>query len=285
MTFTVYLESHPLAPKTIHRYSLDIGLFLDWLEAEQISETSFHYNDLMAFIQHMAEQGMGKRRISQYLSIIRHYCQYLIREGQRVDNPASGVFIRGLNRAVPVNLLGVEEMDLLYQQYQIQLNVHVSSKIMLGLLIYQGLAVAELMRLRAHHFLIRDGRVIIKGTHHTNERNLMLQAQQVPMLQKYLKQNKDKEGYLFMEPQKQQVSEKNIGNRLQYMFYQLRQLNPKVVSAKQIRMSVITNWLKKHSLRETQYLAGHKYVSSTARYQTTNLDDLQQALKDHHPLK
>jgi integrase/recombinase XerD len=50
-------------------------------------------------------------------------------------------------------------------------------------------------------------------------------------------------------------------------------------------MSVITNWLKKHSLRETQYLAGHKYVSSTARYQTTNLDDLQQALKDHHPLQ
>lgn len=285
MTFTEYLQSQELAQRTIHRYSLDIGLFLEWLEAEQISEAAFHYSDLMAFIQHMTEQGMGKRRISQYLGIIRHYCQYLIREGQRVDNPASGVFIRGLNRAVPVNLLGVEEMELLYQQYQIQLNVHVSSKIMLGLLIYQGLAVAELMRLRPHHFLMKDGKVIIKGTHHTNERTLMLQAHQVPMLQSYLKQNKDKEGYLFMEPKKQQVSEKNIGNRLQYMFYQLRQLNPKVVSAKQIRMSVITNWLKKHSLRETQYLAGHKYVSSTARYQTTNLDDLQQALKDHHPLK
>lgn len=69
------------------------------------------------------------------------------------------------------------------------------------------------------------------------------------------------------------------------MFHQLRQLNATVISAKQIRMSVITNWLKKYSLRETQYLAGHKYVSSAARYQTTNLDDLQQALKDHHPLK
>jgi integrase/recombinase XerD len=285
MTFTEYLEAKQLAPKTVRRYSIDVNLLLEWLEVEQISETSFHYNDLMAFIQHLTEQGMGKRRSSQYLGIIRHYCQYLIGEGQRADNPASGVFIRGLNRAVPVNLFGVEEMELLYQQYQIQLNVHLSSKIMLGLLIYQGLAVAELMRLRPHHFLMKDGRVIIKGTHHTNERMLPLQAHQVPMLQQYLKQNKDKEGCLFMEPKKQQVSEKNIGNRLQYMFYHLRQLNPKVVSAKQIRMSVITHWLKKHSLRETQYLAGHKYVSSTARYQTTNLDDLQQALKDHHPLK
>jgi integrase/recombinase XerD len=285
MTFTEYLEAKQLAPKTVRRYSIDISLFLEWLDNEQIAAPAFHYNDLMAFIAHQTETGMGKRRISQLLCIIRHYCSYMISEKVRMDNPATGVFIKGISRSVPVNLLSTEEMNLLYQQYRIQLNVHVSSKIMLGLLIYQGLAVAELMRLRAHHFLMKDGRVIIKGTHHTNERILSLYSHQVHPLQHYLKTNKQKECYLFMEPKKQQVSEKNIGNRLQYMFYQLRQLNPKVISAKQIRMSVITNWLKKHSLRETQYLAGHKYVSSTARYQTTNLDDLQQALKDHHPLQ
>jgi integrase/recombinase XerD len=176
-------------------------------------------------------------------------------------------------------------MDLLYQQYKIQLHVSDGNKIMLGLLIYQGITVAEIMRLKAHHFLIKDGRVIIKGTHHTGERKINLEAHQINLLQQYIKASKDKEGYLFIEPRRKQVSPTNISNRLQYMFYQLKELNPKVVSAKQIRMSVITHWLKKHSLRETQYLAGHKYVSSTARYQTTNLDDLQQALKDHHPLK
>jgi integrase/recombinase XerD len=285
MLFTAYLQAQQLAPKTVRRYSVDIAQFKDWLDAEQIGEIAFHYNDLMAFIQHLTEQGMGKRRISQLLSIIRHYCSYLISEKLRTDNPAAGVFIRGVSRTIPVNLLTTEEMDLLYQQYQIQLHVSDGNKIMLGLLVYQGLTVAELIRLKAHHFLIRDGRVIIKGTHHTNERKMNLEAHQIEPLQQYIKISKEKEGYLFTEPRKQQVSEKNISNRLQYMFYQLRQLNPKVISAKQIRMSVITNWLKKHSLRETQYLAGHKYVSSTARYQTTNLDDLQQALKDHHPLK
>jgi len=285
MTFPEYLQSQNLAPKTVRRYSQDILLLLEWLETEQLHETSFHYNDLMAYVQQLTEQGMGKRRVSQLLTIIRRYLGYLVQEGRRSDNPAAGVFIKGLNRAVPVNLLTSEEMDLLYQQYQIQLHVSDGNKIMLGLLVYQGLSVGELMRLKTHHFLMKDGKIIIRGTHHTNERILPLQAHQVPMLQQYLRQSKDKEGYLFTEPRKQQVSEKNISNRLQYMFYQLRQLNPKVVSAKQIRMSVITGWLKKHSLRETQYLAGHKYVSSTARYQTTNLDDLQQALKDHHPLK
>ncbi len=32
-------------------------------------------------------------------------------------------------------------------------------------------------------------------------------------------------------------------------------------------------------------MAGHRYVSSTERYLTTNLEDLREALNKHHPLK
>jgi integrase/recombinase XerD len=285
MTFMEYLQQQKLANSSIVHYERSITAFITWLDEEQITASAFHYNDLMAYIQHANEQGASKRMVSGQLTAIRHYCSYLIREQQRTDNPAAGVFIKGLNRAVPVNLLVTEELEILYQQYQVQLQVNMSNKIMLGLMIYQGITRGELARLRHHHFLKKDGRVIIKATHHTNERTLTLQAHQMHLLQQYLKTNKQKEGYLFIEGRKQQVSEHNINNRLQYMFHQLRELNPKVTNANQIRMSVISNWLKKHSLRETQYLAGHKYVSSTARYQTTNLDDLQQALKDHHPQK
>lgn len=34
---------------------------------------------------------------------------------------------------------------------------------------------------------------------------------------------------------------------------------------------------KEKDLRTVQYMAGHKYVSSTERYQTTNLEDLKDA--------
>lgn len=51
----------------------------------------------------------------------------------------------------------------------------------------------------------------------------------------------------------------------------------------QIRHSVITEWLKEKDLRTVQYMAGHKYVSSTERYLTTNLEDLKEALNKHHP--
>ncbi|MDF1573072.1 MAG: hypothetical protein P1P82_15795 [Bacteroidales bacterium] len=55
--------------------------------------------------------------------------------------------------------------------------------------------------------------------------------------------------------------------------------------AKQIRSSVITHWLKHYNLRQVQYMAGHKYVSSTERYQQNNLDKLQGQLEKYHPLE
>jgi integrase/recombinase XerD len=68
------------------------------------------------------------------------------------------------------------------------------------------------------------------------------------------------------------------------MFRQLKQLNPKVTNAKQIRSSVITHWLRQNIFGQMQYMAGHKYVSSTQRYQISNLDDLKNELQHHHPM-
>jgi integrase/recombinase XerD len=216
--------------------------------------------------------------------MVRHYCNYLISESKRTDNPAAGVFIKGLVRKLPTNLLSIEELEELYKQYSIQLSVDGSKKIMLGLMIYQGVTVGEIMRLQRHHFKLKDGKVFIPGTKRSNERSLDLKAVQIPELQSYLNANKFKEGALFFEQNKKPVSETNINNRLQYMFKQLKQLNANVINAKHIRGSVITEWLRKNHLRQVQYMSGHKYVSSTIRYQANNLDDLQSELERHHPM-
>jgi integrase/recombinase XerD len=73
-------------------------------------------------------------------------------------------------------------------------------------------------------------------------------------------------------------------NSFLHLVYALRRLNPKLINAQQIRQSVITIWLKTKDLRTTQYMAGHRYVSSTERYQVNQLDDLQDALNQFHPL-
>lgn len=284
MNFTEYLQQKQYSKATVSRYTEGIENFLTWLHQEDIKEALFTYNELLDFMRYCHSKGISKRSVHNILCMVRHYCNYLISEGKRTDNPAAGVFIKGLIRKLPTNLLSTEELEELYKQYSIQLSVDSSKKIMLGLMIYQGVTVGEIMRLQKHHFKLKDGKVFINGTKRTGERTLHLHALQIPELQSYLNANKFKEGALFFEQIKTPVSEININNRLQYMFKQLKQLNAKVINAKQIRSSVITEWLRKNHLRQVQYMAGHKYVSSTMRYQANNLDDLQSELERHHPM-
>lgn len=285
MNFTTYLESKKLSLRTVQHYNKYIQQFLTWLKEEDLQEEDFTYTDLLEFMRHCQQKGVTKRTVHNLLTMIRHYGNYLITEKKRTDNPAAGVFIKGLVRKLPSHLLSIEELEELYRQYSIQLNVDASKKIMLGLMIYQGLTVGELMKIQSHHLKLKDGKIFIKGTKRSNERVLELKALQITALQSYLQQNKFKEGPLFIEQVKKEISERNINNRIKYMFDQLKKLNAKVINAKQIRSSVITEWLRKNNLRQVQYMAGHKYVSSTQRYQLNNLDDLKNELQQHHPMK
>jgi site-specific recombinase XerD len=285
MTFTNYLEQKKLSVATVRAYSKDIEIFTSFLAAENVQAKDFTYNDLLAFMQSCTAKGKSNKRLHMILCIVRHYCNYLIVTGQRTDNPAAGVFIKGLVRKLPSNLMSKEDLELLYKQYSIQLNVDTSKKIMLGLLIYQGLKVEEIIKVQAKHIQLLEAKLFIPGTKRSNERWLNIEAIQMNLLQEYLQKNKFKEGKLFIEFIKEPLSEKNINNRLQYIFGQLKKLNNNVISAKQIRNSVITEWLRKNNLRQVQYMAGHKYVSSTERYQVNNLEDLQNELQQHHPMK
>ena len=46
----------------------------------------------------------------------------------------------------------------------------------------------------------------------------------------------------------------------------------------------ITKWLKQHNLREAQYLAGHKYVSTTESYLQNDMEGLKEEINQFHPL-
>ncbi len=288
--FKQYLEQRKLSPSSIEGYLYIYQIFISWLAAETTDTTGFCYNDLLDFIRHLSANGKSKKLINHYLSIIRHYCNYLIKEGKRNDNPAAGIYIKGIVRKLPNNLLTMEEMEFLFSQYKIQLHETINRKIMFGLLIYQGITTDEIVRLKKEDVKLNEGKVFIRGTRKTNERLLTLHASQITMLQAYLQANKAQQGQLIRRAVKVsphggdlEGAAHYIRNQMAQMFRQLRLLDHKIINSLQVRSSVITLWLTQHSLRQVQYMAGHKYVSSTERYQINNLQDLQNEINKHHP--
>jgi len=285
MTFSDYLGQQHLRGDTIRAYSKYHAEFTAWLTEEALSGETFTYSDLLDYMRHLKVTGRSVGTVRSLVNVIRHYGHFLIAEGARQDNPAAGLYIRGFVRKLPTNLVTMEELTEVYHQYSLQLSVDLGKKAMLGLLIYQGLTVTELIRLEARHIWIKEQKVLIKAGRQSAERVLPLDAAQVIILDAYLREHKGKGGALFIRQTKDTISKRNTGNRIKHMISQARKLNPRILSAVQIRSSVITHWLKDHHLREVQYMAGHKYVSSTEYYQLNHLDDLQSEVNRHHPMK
>lgn len=63
----------------------------------------------------------------------------------------------------------------------------------------------------------------------------------------------------------------------------LKKDNERFINFKQVRASVITDWLKHYNLRKVQYMSGHRHVSSTESYLVNQVEDLQTDIDKLHP--
>ncbi|MDG5490595.1 hypothetical protein [Psychroserpens sp. SPM9] len=71
---------------------------------------------------------------------------------------------------------------------------------------------------------------------------------------------------------------------LRHLFKRLKRINYKVKDVKQIRASVIVYLLNSNNIREVQYMAGHRFISSTERYLQDDLENLHEMIENLHPI-
>jgi site-specific recombinase XerD len=275
--------------------------FIQWLAKENIDIAASSYNDVMAFIQSCNQRGNERQTIQQYVVAIRHYYSHLIYEGDMNDNPASNIEIKGIKRRKLHDTLNSEELEQLYKSYPAELEVKKKSppqklnqlarkrtKVMLGLLIYQGIKVEELAELETSDLKLREGKIIIKGKRRTNERTMKLEGFQIIDLMDYINETRKALLQINQRETAKLFFSKDKGNHFSNVMHplmkSLKQHNNKIKSIKQIRASVITNWLQQYNLRQVQYMAGHRYVSSTEAYQANNITELQDEIFKHHPI-
>jgi integrase/recombinase XerD len=283
-SFEDYLKEQGFKDNTIKQHRNYASYFLAYLAEVSLSLDQVTHTEILDFADQLRAEDRSINLINRMMLALRYYFSYLEDEGKVNSNPAIAISLRGSVRSLPANLLSKEELEQLYHAYQVTDERTHRNKVMLGLLIYQAVTREELEKLRPEHLKLREGRIQIPGTNRQNERILTLQPSQILDLQEYL---------LLIRPKLQNKSLRlftgrndleTLKNTLLHLNHALRRINPKVKSAQQIRQSVITEWLQEKELRTVQYMAGHRYVSSTERYQGSNMEELRDALNRFHPL-
>lgn len=284
-TFKTYLQEKGFASATIYQHCRYCGQFLEWLEMQQISPEDCSYNDLLSWIDRLKLYGDSIKLVNRKLLSVRHYFSFFQLKNKEAANPAAGLYLKSSRKRLVSGIVSFDKLEKLYQNYQITDARTLRNKVILSLLVYQGINTDELHHLETEHVKLREGKLKIPGSKRSNGRVLHLQAFQVLDLQEYLltvrpKLTTEKEGRLFFSME----GKPEVKNSLHHLFRALKKVEPQISNANQIRQSVIVYWLKNHNLRQVQYMAGHKYVSSTERYQQNNIEDLQKEVSKYHPL-
>ncbi len=285
-----------------------VEYFMAWTEKENItdiSETS--HNDVIAYIQHYNIKGTGKKTIAHYIMHLKKYFDWLMSEGEVNDNPCSNIKIKGIQRKVLHEILSIEELEKLYSDYATEIIIEKTAwmkspppqhmqnmarrrnKIILGLLVYQGLQTEEIIRLQVTDVKLREGKIFIPSARRSNERTLKLESHQVFDLLDYI--NETRKQILHTRNIAEPTAElflnlcegKRKNSMLAILLANLKKMNGKIKTLEQLRASVIVHWLKLYNLRKVQIMAGHRYISSTESYKANNLDDLKEDIKNFHP--
>ena len=299
--FANYLLLKGFSTSTTSRYIKDAENFVEWIKKENVETETASYADVLHYIQHKRAT-VKQRTISIHVNSIKHFYNYLNTTGQVADNPTTQIEIKGIKRKILYHTLNKQELESLYNNFGLpkteapNKNQNLSktavlatkrNKVILGLMIYQGLNSNEIRTLTVADLKLREGKIYVAGARRSNERELNLEAHQVLEIMEYtlqtrnelLQQTKKESDKLFISI----GSGEGFNNLMQKLLIKIKKTNSKITSVKQIRTSVITQWLKLYNLRQVQYMAGHRYVSSTESYLVNDLEDLQDDITKFHP--
>ena len=291
--YKVHLQKKGYADTTIENYIKQAQLFIKWCNRNHTTAIEIDYKDCLKYIKYLQRKGTTKKTVNHRLGRVKVYLNYLVEENHKSENPIENTNIKGVKRTVNYNLLEADELEDLYysfdtENYQEEYHKYTSkrNKVIVGLMVYQGLNTTELRQLELENLELYKGKVYIKSGKRSNARMLELKSWQVIEMLEYVKEIRE-EIVRRKNVQSERLfvpNNKRLSNTILAIVKKLQKINHKVNSTHQIRASVITNWLGQYNLRKVQYLAGHRYISSTERYLQDDLENLHEIVNNFHPI-
>ena len=315
--FKQYLQAKDLSKATIQHYTSLATAYITWCDMQNIEVENSTSTEVTSYLKHLQNKGQQNKTRNFALNIIKHFFDWQIQTERRTDNPAKHIKIRGTKHKILYPIFTKQELESLYHSYEIPADDHKKAncnwfayyklskqrnKAILSLMVYQGLCTDEVNRLTVKDINLREGSIFIAGSRKSNERTLELKPHQIMELMEYAMQARQElsklqapspsgragEGLLYFLPTpsagKKTISDNDGINIWKRLSEDIRAKNGKFINFKQVRTSVITHWLKQHNLRQVQYMAGHRYISSTESYLANQMEDLQADIEQFHPI-
>lgn len=294
MNYINYLQKNHFSDSTITVHELRIKRFTSWMKQYGANEKYIDYKTLLQYVKYLQdEKNYARASVNNELRAVKLYFDYLMDIAIRTDNPAEDFSIKGKRIKVLKDLLSAAALENLYYSYETH---HYDTffkaskqrdKVVLGFMIYQGMTAIELYHLQEEHLQLNKGKINVPSTRRSNARTLNLHPSQITNLMEYVNSTRTYLSERIIHHNPEQLVFGSIDQMRSITSRIIRTLkthNKSLQSYSQIRSSVIVNWLSKNNLREVQVMAGHRYISSTEKYQQDDLENLHEIVNLHHPI-
>jgi len=282
-----------LAQPTLDSYRRDLEILARWRNQAGALEAASRQM-LFDYLAWRARQGYSPRSNARLLSSLRAFYGWLVRRGQRSDDPTALLDPPQLPRLLP-KAQSESQIDALLAAPLIETSEGLRDRAMLELMYAAGLRVSELVGLPANAVNLRQGAMRVTGKG-SKERMVPLGEESQHWLQRYLDDARpalaqgktvpaDERGEvpLFIDAARKRLSRQHYWSLVK-RYAAVAGIDPARISPHSLRHSFATHLLNHGAdLRVLQLLLGHSSLSTTQIYTLVARQHLKNLHGRHHP--
>jgi len=276
-----------LADRTLSAYQQDLKQFSRWLRTRQQNLLYAEQSSVQHFLAERFEHGASARSNARLLSTLKQYYRYLIKIGERQDNPTALISAPRIHRTLPQSL-SEGDVEKLLAAPDPESSYGLRDRCMLELMYGSGLRVSELVGLQVNQVNANLGlvRLIGKGSKErvipVGEEALHWLAQYVKRSRPALQRAKVNNDALFLSSRGTAITRQAFWQNIKK--HLLKAGVKTVFSPHSLRHAFATHLLNHGAdLRTVQMLLGHSSLSTTQIYTHIAQARLQSLHAEHHP--
>ena len=276
-----------LAQLTLKAYQQDLKSFANWLHEQGVKLQNASQANIQGYLSRRFSNGASARSNARLLSTLKQYYRYLVKKGDRIDNPTALISAPKVHQVLPPTL-SEEDVGKLIDSPDTESSYGLRDRSMLEMMYSSGLRVSELVSLQVNQINTRLGLVRLTGKGN-KERVIPVGEEALFWLTRYLEVARPRlirdtviNDALYLSSRGSAITRQAFWQHIKK--YSLSAGIKTVYSPHSLRHAFATHLLNHGAdLRTVQLLLGHSSLSTTQIYTHIAQARLQNLHAAHHP--